>query len=99
MSTSKDSWNDPSAAASIPSPGEILEILRGILVSEFGLEASSIEMGSHLVDDLDLDSMDAVDLAVKIEVKMDFDLKADDLPRLETLGDVVKMIQSDLAES
>ncbi|MDR2134828.1 MAG: phosphopantetheine-binding protein [Treponema sp.] len=41
--------------------------IRDILTSEFEIEAKTISPESKLYDDLDLDSIDAVDLVVKMK--------------------------------
>lgn len=45
---------------------KVLALLTTILIDEFEIEADDISLDAHLYDDLDLDSIDAVDLAVKL---------------------------------
>ena len=45
---------------------DVYVVLKDILVREFELDAASIHLDSHLYEDLDLDSIDAVDLVVKL---------------------------------
>lgn len=49
------------------SKDEIFVKLREILVSVFELEESEVTPEALLVDDLDLDSIDAIDLVVKMK--------------------------------
>ena len=49
------------------SKDEIFEKLKGILVSEFELDADDITPDALLADDLDLDSIDSIDLIVKMK--------------------------------
>ena len=49
------------------SKDEIFEKLKGILVSEFELDANDITPDALLADDLDLDSIDSIDLIVKMK--------------------------------
>ena len=46
---------------------DIYEILKGILVDDFEIESDNISLDSNLFDDLELDSVDAVDLAVRLQ--------------------------------
>lgn len=46
---------------------EIFDGLKKILVSEFELEESSVTPDALIGDDLDLDSIDAIDLIVKMK--------------------------------
>ena len=49
------------------SKDEIFEKLKNILVSVFEIEADDITPDALLGDDLDLDSIDAIDLVVKMK--------------------------------
>lgn len=77
---------------------EILERLRRVMTELFTeLEASDIRLESRLVEDLDLDSIDAVDLTVKLEELTGQRVEEDELRRLRTVGDVVSLTQRQLA--
>jgi len=75
------------------SAEEVLAALRRILTREFDLSEAEVRPESHLVDDLDLDSIDAVDLAVKVEEALGFQFEPDDLRELVTLQDVIDVIR------
>ena len=46
---------------------DIFEIIKGILVDDFEVVPENILMDADLFNDLDLDSVDAVDLAVRLQ--------------------------------
>ena len=46
---------------------QILEALTHILVDEFEVEADDITLEASLYEELDLDSIDAVDLVIKLQ--------------------------------
>jgi acyl carrier protein len=71
---------------------EILSTVRGILVGEFELDPHAIQLDTHLVDGLDLDSIDAIDLAVRLEEKSGHALEEDELKAFVTVGDVVELV-------
>jgi acyl carrier protein len=73
------------------SPGEIFEMLKRIISTEFDLPAEEIALHSTF-EDLDMDSIDAVDLAVSVEEEIGFQFESDDLGELRTLEDVVGLI-------
>lgn len=81
-------------AAAVPSSEEILADLRGLMVSEFGLATEQIQPGTHLIDDLDLDSIDLVDLAVAVEEKTGLELDEEQLKSVTTVEDAVAMVRS-----
>ena len=65
--------------------------------AEFGLEPSAIELSAHLIDDLDLDSIDLVDLAVSLEQDRGIKLDEEDLKTVRTVGDAVDAVRAALA--
>lgn len=73
------------------TPDEIFAMLKRIMVREFDLEEAQILLSSGF-EELDLDSIDAVDLAVSVEEEIDFQFETDDLAELRTMQDVVDLI-------
>jgi len=86
-----------SSPAAIPSSDDVLDFLRSTMHAEFGIEPDSIELSAHLIDDLDLDSIDLVDLAVSIEEDRGIKLAEDDLKSVRTVGDAVNAVRAALA--
>jgi acyl carrier protein len=74
-----------SSPAATPSSDDVLDFLRATMQSEFGIEPSSIELSAHLIDDLDLDSIDLVDLAVSLEEKRGIKLDEEELKSVRTV--------------
>ena len=75
------------------SPEEIFEMLTRIISTEFQVPTGEIALHSTF-EDLDMDSIDAVDLAVSVEEEIGFQFESDDLVELRTLQDVVELIHS-----
>ncbi len=75
---------------------DILATVRRILVGEFELDPAAILLDTHLVDELDLDSIDAIDLAVRLEENSGHTLEEEELKALETVRDVVELVYSKL---
>jgi len=78
------------------SEDEVLKWVIEILVQEFGIEAANLRLETHLVDDLDLDSIDAIDMAVRIEERTGLALSGDDLQSIQTIQDAVELIHARL---
>ena len=78
------------------SKDEILRWVVETLKSEFQLCGENLHPGAHLVDDLDLDSIDAVDLAVNVEKDLGLSLSEGDLKSIHTVQDVVDLIHERL---
>ena len=70
----------------------ILDKLKQILSETFEIDESDIELSSSLYEDLDLDSIDAVDLVVKVQDYVGKRMQPDDFKSARTVGDVVNII-------
>jgi acyl carrier protein len=75
---------------------EVLELVRRVLRAEFELEGPPLGEATHLVDDLDLDSVDAVALAVRLEEETGVALEEEELKGMRTIGDVVGVVHGHL---
>ena len=60
-----------------------------VLHETFAIDSSSITPQSHLYDDLDIDSIDAVDLIVQLKPLVGRRLDADAFKSVRTIQDVV----------
>ena len=72
--------------------GQIFEQLSQIMVESFELDPQQIVPSANLIEDLDLDSIDAIDLAVGLEEKTGLNLSDDELKSLRLVQDVVELI-------
>jgi len=88
-----------SAEAENDAPESLapLDLLRATLHSEFGLAPEQIQPHVDLMDDLDLDSIDLVDLAVSLEEQRGIRLNEEDLKSVRTVGDAVAVIGAALS--
>ena len=79
---------------SVPSASkdELLRMLRDVLSGYFGLRAEQIVPSAHLLEDLDLDSIDWIDLAVKLEMETGQKLQEAELTSIRTIEDVVDVV-------
>lgn len=71
---------------------EIFSQVRSYMVSLFEVEPDTITLNSNLQTDLDLDSIDAVDLIVKVQEFIGQKIKPDEFKTVRTVGDVVDRI-------
>ena len=80
----------------MPSNSEIYEWVADVLKQQFQFREGDLRPDSHLVDDLDLDSIDAIDLTVRLEERTGLAFKEDDLKAIETIQDVVDFLHERL---
>jgi len=71
---------------------EIFDKLRTVLVDAFQLDPEKITLEAHLFDDLDLDSIDAVELAIQLQDITGRRVKAEEFKGVRTVGDVVETV-------
>ncbi|MBX2796336.1 MAG: hypothetical protein KTR31_01665 [Myxococcales bacterium] len=66
----------------------VLERIDAILVSEFELDKDQLTDDAHLIDDLNLDSLDAMDLIALLEQEFSIGLDEKELVQLRTVGEM-----------
>ena len=71
---------------------EILACVLDVLRSDFEVAAEAAVPSARLGEDLDLDSIDAVALAARLEQETGLLLKEDRLKRLITVQDIVDVV-------
>ncbi|KKB61722.1 acyl carrier protein [Robbsia andropogonis] len=76
---------------------DILDRLRDIFEENFEISPSRVTPDAHLFSDLDLDSIDAVDLAIKLQEMTGRRLQPEEFKAVRTVGDVVRAVESLLA--
>jgi len=74
------------------SKDELQVWLIDLLVEMFELDKSKLRLESNLYADLDIDSIDAVDLAVKLKQLTGKRLQPDVFKNIRTIGDVVEAL-------
>jgi acyl carrier protein len=79
------------------SKAEILGKIQEMMKELFELDATRVTPDARLVEDLELDSIDAIDLAVKVEETTGLALDETRLRQLRTVGDVIVAIEGLLA--
>lgn len=77
---------------------EILAEVVQTMSETFELDPAAIKPEAKLFDDLDLDSIDAIDMAVKMQDMTGQRVDEDSLRGLRTVGDVVNLIDRLFAE-
>lgn len=72
---------------------EILQAIKDHLGGR-GVDVSRIEPGTHLLDDLDLDSLDTVELSLGLEERFGIEIPDEDLEGVATIQDAIELIEA-----
>ena len=72
----------------------ILDQLRTVLAAEFEIEPELITPEAQLMDDLDIDSIDAIDILARLRELTGKELPAEALKEVRTVGDVVTLVEA-----
>ena len=72
---------------------EIMEKLTTILVNDFEIKKEQIVPEANLFEDLDFDSIDAIDLAVRLLDFVPKKVTPDEFREIKTIEDVVNTIE------
>ncbi|GAK23645.1 acyl carrier protein [Vibrio sp. JCM 19052] len=78
---------------------QVFEQVKDALVELFEIEAEDIQLEAHLYTDLDLDSIDAVDLVVHLQNVTGKKIKPAEFSTVRTVDDVVNAVTELLKES
>jgi acyl carrier protein len=77
---------------------EIEQKIKDILVSDFEVDAAKLTPDVNLFTDLDLDSIDAVDLVVRLQQEVKKKVNPEDFRKIRTLSDVVDAVEKLVSE-
>lgn len=75
------------------SRDEIYQTLALIIEDDFEVDADDISLQAHLYNDLDLDSIDAVDLVVKLRELTGKKIDPEAFKKVRTVEDVVNEVE------
>lgn len=79
------------------STDEIYAHVRQLLIDLFEVEPAKIRMEAQLNKDLEIDSIDAIDLVLKLKDYTGRKIKPEEFKHVRTVGDVVSTVQAIVA--
>jgi len=68
---------------------EIYNTLSTIFIDDFEIEPEDISLTANLYEDLDLDSIDAIDLIVKLKAFTGHKIEPDAFKKVRTVNDII----------
>ncbi|MEG1583524.1 MAG: acyl carrier protein [Anaerovorax sp.] len=69
------------------------EKIREIIVEQLSVDASAVNMETHLMKDLEADSLDAVEIIMAIEDEFELEVPDEDAEKFQCVGDIVKFVE------
>ena len=73
---------------------EIIEKVNNLLTEEFEIEAELLKPEASLKEDLEIDSLDFVDIVVLVDREFGFKPQASELKAVKTLGEFYNYIEA-----
>jgi acyl carrier protein len=83
--------------AAVMSPGsesQFLVRLRKVLAEEFEIDPAAVVPDANLYEDLDIDSIDAIDLIVRLKEITGKRIPPEKFKDVRTVGDVVEILEN-----
>ena len=77
----------------------MLEKIREILVEQLNLKPEEIVETASFKDDLGVDSLDLFELVMSLEEEYGFEIPAEDMADLNTVGDVIRYLEENGVEA
>lgn len=71
---------------------ELFKEVKKILIEKFEIEESKIVMDANIVTDLDLDSIDIIDLIITLNTMLKLNVSAADFKDKRTLSEILDVI-------
>lgn len=71
---------------------QIQQLLTDALVNLFEIDPEKITLDTHLYEDLEIDSIDAIDLIDNIKRQTGYKLQAEDFRNVRTVNDVIQAV-------
>ena len=78
---------------------EIFSILKNALIELLEIEEEKISLDAKLYEDLEIDSIDAIDLVNFVQKKTGHKLMPDDFKTIKTIGDIVEVVSQKIENS
>lgn len=71
----------------------VFDKIKELIVDQLGVEEDSITVTTHLMKDLEADSLDAVEIIMAIEDEFGLEVPDEDAEKFQIIGDIVKYVE------
>ena len=80
--------------AAVPGRDEIFEQVKSLIVELFEVEPAKVTLDAQLYQDLEIDSIDAIDLILRLKDYTGKKVKPEDFKHVRSVGDVVNAVET-----
>ena len=74
----------------------VFEKVREIIVEQLNVDESDVTMDTHLMKDLEADSLRAVEIIMAIEDEYGIEIPDEDAEKFQSVSDLVKFVEANL---
>ncbi|MGO1469440.1 MAG: acyl carrier protein [Tissierella sp.] len=74
-----------------------IEKVKAVVAEQLDAEVEGMEMETSLMEDLDADSLDAVEIIMELEDEFDIEIADEEAEGFKTIGDIVKYIDGKIS--
>ncbi|MEA4923632.1 MAG: acyl carrier protein [Eubacteriaceae bacterium] len=67
--------------------------IKEIIVEQLGVEPDDVKMETHLMKDLEADSLDAVEIIMAIEEEYDIEVPDEEAEKFQKVSDIVNYVE------
>jgi acyl carrier protein len=78
----------------VQSKQDIFEQLRGVLHELFEIDPAQVTLDAHLYDDLEIDSIDTIDLILRLKEMTGRKIQPEQFRNVRTVGDAVAALEA-----
>ncbi|WP_324825290.1 acyl carrier protein [Sinanaerobacter sp. ZZT-01] len=71
----------------------VFEKIKEIIVEQLGVDEADVTMNTHLMKDLEADSLDAVEIIMGIEDEFEIEIPDEMAEKFESVGDIVRYVE------
>ena len=71
----------------------MFERIAAMIADQLGIDASTIQPESRLIEDLKADSLDVVAMVMEMETEFGIEIPDEDLTKLKTVADAMRYIE------
>lgn len=68
--------------------------VKSVIAEELEVDETQITLESHIVDDLGADSLDVVELIMRLEEKFEIEIPDEEAEKIQTVADAVNFIDA-----